>query len=128
MDDVIFAVQDAPKHQQRVFYGTVRSLKWLFPSLPGDSKDLVSVKTLLAGEGDWTCAKEVLGLTVDTKAGTVSLPKRKIWELLTFVDILETQCRMVQKDLKRLVEKLRYINLPVPGAVALLYHIQHALA
>ena len=43
-------------------------------SLPGELKDLVSVKKLLTGEGDWTCVKEVLGWILDTEAGTVTLP------------------------------------------------------
>ena len=74
MDDVISVVQGGPDRQHRVFDGTVRALKWLFPSLPGELKDSVSVKKLVAGEGDWTCVKEVLGLIPDTEAGTVTLP------------------------------------------------------
>ena len=54
-------VQGAPDCQHRVFDSTVRALKWLFPYLPGELKDLVSVKKLVVGEGDWTCVKEVLG-------------------------------------------------------------------
>ena len=41
--------------------------------LPGEAKDLVSVKKLLAGEGDWECVKEVLGWIIDTKAEMVAL-------------------------------------------------------
>ena len=66
MDDVISVVQGRLECQHRVFDGTVHSLKWLFPSLPGDSKDLVIVKKLLAGEGEWTCIKEVLGWKIYT--------------------------------------------------------------
>ena len=95
MDYVISAVQGAPDHQDQVFDGTVCSLKWLFPSLPGELKDLVSVKKLVAGEGDWTCVKEVLGWILDTEARTVTLPKRKLEELLTLVDIPATQHTMV---------------------------------
>ena len=61
-------------HQHRVFDGTVRALKWLFPSLPGGLKDLVSVKKLVAGEGDWTCVKEVLGWILNTESESVTLP------------------------------------------------------
>ena len=52
MDDVIPVVQGGPDRQHRVFDGTVRALKWLFPSLPGELKDLVSVKKVVAGEGE----------------------------------------------------------------------------
>ena len=71
-------VQGVSDRQQRVFDGTVRALKWLFPSIPGELKDSVSVKKLMAGEGDWTCVKEVLGYTLDTEAGTVTLLEQKI--------------------------------------------------
>ena len=54
MDDVISAVQGGLEHQRLVFGGSVYYLKWLFPLLPGDSKNLVSVKKFLSGQGDWT--------------------------------------------------------------------------
>ena len=97
MDDVISVVQGAQDRQHRVFDGTVRALKWLFPFLPGELKDSVSVKKLVAGEGDWTCVKEVLGWILDTEAGTVTLPERKLEELLTLVVIPPTQRRMGRK-------------------------------
>ena len=59
----------------------------------------MSVKNILAGEGGWTCVKEVLGWILDTEAGTVTLPEGELKELLTLVDIPATQCKMVQKDL-----------------------------
>ena len=59
--DIISAVQGRTKRQQRIFDGTVCALNELFPSLPGYSKDSASVKKILAGEGNWTCVKEVLG-------------------------------------------------------------------
>ena len=50
MDNVISEMQEGPDCQHRVFDGTVRALKWLFPPLPGDLKDLVSMKKIVAGE------------------------------------------------------------------------------
>ena len=52
MEDVITAVHEGPDRQHKVFDGTVRSLKWIFPSLPGKTKYSVSVKKLMAGEGN----------------------------------------------------------------------------
>ena len=57
MDDVISALQGDPDHQYQVFDRIFRSLKWLFPSLPGDIKDSVGMKNLLVGEGGCTCVK-----------------------------------------------------------------------
>ena len=74
--------------------------------LPGDLKYSVSVKNLLAGERGWTFVKEVLGLILDTEAGTVTLPERNIKELLTVVDIPVTQRRMGWKYLELLIGKL----------------------
>ena len=71
--------------------------------------------------------KEVLGWILNTEAVTVTLPERKLEELLTLVDIPATQRRMGRKDLERLVGKHRYMHLAVPGAVALLFHIQRTL-
>ena len=60
----------------------------MFPSLPGEAKDLVSAKKLIVGEGGWTCFKEVLGWIIDTEAGTVALPEHKLQELRYLLDIL----------------------------------------
>ena len=51
MDDVISEVQVGADRQHQVFSSTLCALKWLFPSFPGNLKDLVSVKNLIAGEG-----------------------------------------------------------------------------
>ena len=57
MDDVITAVQGGADRQREVFDGTFRALKCLFMSLPDETKDSVSIKKLMVGEGDWTCKK-----------------------------------------------------------------------
>ena len=98
------------------------------PIFTGRVQGLGERQKILVGEGDWTCVKEVLGWTVETEAKTVALPERKLWELLTLVDIPATQCHMGQKYLERLVGNRCSINLVVPGAVAHLHHIQRALA
>ena len=110
-----------------VFDITVQAVKCLSLSLPGETKDSVSVKKLMAGEGDWTCKKEVLGWLINTEAGTVALPEQKHLEFLQLLTILATQRRMVRKELESLVGKLCSMYLAVPRAVAHLYHIQRAL-
>ena len=88
---------------------------------------MVSVKKLVAGEGDWTCVKEVLGWILDIEAGSVTLPDKNLEEFLTLADIPVTHRRMGRKDLEHLVGKLRSMHLAVPGAVSHLFHIQRAL-
>ena len=72
MDDVISEMQGGPELQHRVFYGAVHALKWLLRTLPGDSKDLVSARKLLLGEGEWNCVKEFQGRTIYTETGRVA--------------------------------------------------------
>ena len=79
-------------------------------------------------EGDWTCVKEFLRCKIYKKAGTVSLPKRKLQELTQLLSILVTQLRIVCKELECLVGKHCYMHLVVPGAVSHLYHIHSALS
>ena len=62
------------------------------------------------------------------EAVTLALPESKLQELLTLLDTPETQRRIDRKELERLVGNLRSTQLAVPGVVAYLYHIQHALA
>ena len=88
----------------------------------------MSVKKLLAREGDWECIKEVLGWIINTEAGTVSLLEHKLEELWDLLNIPISQRRMGRKDLERFVGKLRSMKLAVSGAVAHLYHIQRAMS
>ena len=63
---------------------------------------------------------------VDTDLGTVALPERKIWELFTLLDILETHCCIGRKELEGLVENLCTIHLTVLVSVSHLYQIKRA--
>ena len=115
MDDVIGAVQEGAELQHRVFDSTVSALKCLFTSLPGEAKDSVSVKKLLAGEVDLVCVQDILRWIIDTVAGAVALPDLKLKELWALLDIPVSQRRMSRKDLELLVGKLRSIHLAVRG-------------
>ena len=78
-------------------------------------------------EGNWTCVKEVLGWTLGLKTGMVTLPERKLRDLIILVDILATQLRMDGKDLELLIRKLFSMHLMGTGAVDHLFHIQNSL-
>ena len=81
-----------------------------------------------AGEGNRTFVMEVLGWVIDTEAGTLALPDSKLQEMNQLFATLATQRCISQKELERLVENIRLMHLAVPGAVAHLCNIQHALA
>ena len=81
MDDLITGVQGVPERHCQVFDRTVRALEWIFPSFLGESKYPMTVKKLKAGEGNWTYVMEVLGWNIDTEAGMLALPERKIQKL-----------------------------------------------
>ena len=129
MDYVITAVQGGggQTNNANIFNGAVWALKWIFPTLPGETKDSVSVNNLMAGEGNWTRKKEVLEWRINMEAGMVALPDQKHLELLQLLAIADMQRWMGQMVLERLVGKLHSLHLAVPGAVAHLYHIQSAL-
>ena len=123
MDEIISVVQGGAEQQHQVFDSTFRSLNWIPPSLPVEANDLVAFNKLLAEELYWECVKEDLGWIINTKTGTFALPERKLQKLRDLLDIPISQRRMGKKDLERLVGKLRFMHLAVPGAVAHLYHI-----
>ena len=81
-------------------------LKWLFPLLQGEAKELVFVKKVLARDRYRAFVKEVLGWIVDTETGTVALPERKLQSLCYLLAIPTTQQRMGRKGLEHLVGKL----------------------
>ena len=118
MDDAIKAVQGVTERQRQIFNGTVRSLKWIFPSFPGKLKDSIIMKKPQTGEGNWTCVKEFMWWTIDMEAGTATLLERKSQEFLKLLAIPFTQLRIGRKELKRLVGKICSMHLSVPGAVA----------
>ena len=78
MDNLLSATQGYRTQQQHVSELTLRALKEIFPSLPKETKDSVSLKKALQGDGNWKTTKEILGWMVNTKDGTLRLsPKRK---------------------------------------------------
>ena len=61
MDNVISAEQRGPERQRRVFYGTVRTLKCLFPSLLVESKYPVGVKNSWNGRATGPASRQSRG-------------------------------------------------------------------
>ena len=72
MDDLLSATQGDRTQQQCVSELTLRALKEIFPSLPAETKDSVSLKKALQGVGNWKTTKEFLGWMVNTKDSTLN--------------------------------------------------------
>ena len=98
MDDLMSATQGYRTQQQRVSELTLRALKEIFPSLPMEAKDSVSIKKALQGDGDWMTTKEIMGWMVDTEEGTLRLPPKRKAELRTLIGIPPSQRRISTKS------------------------------
>ena len=117
MDDIITAVKSGAKQQHQVSDQTVQALKWIILSLTKITKASVSIKKLLAREGDWNRVKEVLGCTVNMESVKVALKERKLQELLTLLYLPDIQLGIVRNDLEYLIGKLIFMHLAVTGGV-----------
>ena len=77
MDDLLSATQGDRTQQQRVSELTLQAIKEIFSSLPNKTKDSVSLKKALQGDGDWKTTKEILGWMVSTEDGSLRLSPRR---------------------------------------------------
>ena len=127
MDDLMGATQGDPTQQRRATEIMLKAIKEVFPSVVGELKDSVSIKKALQGGGSWSWMKEILGWDIDTVAGTICLPPRRLAELKELLPIPPSQRRLAVDKLRKLIGKLRSMHLAVPGAIGHFYHLQKAL-
>ena len=64
-----------------------------------------------------------MGRNIEMEAGIVTLPERKLQEILTLADIPTVQRRLGRKYEESLVGKLHSMHLTVTGVMSHLYHI-----
>ena len=102
---------------------TIRALKEIFPYLPTEVKDSVSLKKSLQGDGDLSQVKEIIGWIISTQSGTLRLPPKQLAELNILLDIPPSQRCMSTKKLERLIGNLCSIHLAIPGSVGHFYHL-----
>ena len=127
MDNLNCVAQGDPSQQCQVTELVLRAIKTAHPSLPGELKDSVSIKKALAGDGNWSLIKEILGWVLNTTSGTLHLSDKRRRDLKKLLTIPHTQLRLSRKKLKRLIGKLRLIQLAVLGVIRHFYHLQMAL-
>ena len=61
----------------------ILALNDVYPSLSVESKDSVSLKKALAGDGDWDQIKEILGWIVNNRHSILNLSKKRMTDLNT---------------------------------------------
>ena len=61
MDDLDCLAQGSPDPQRRVTKMVLQGIKDIFPSLPFELKDSISLKKAQKGGGNWEVDKEILG-------------------------------------------------------------------
>ena len=123
MDDFMGMTQGGSAQQERVTELLLRAIKEIFPSVPDEFKDSISLKKALQGGGSWLPVKEILGWILDTHRGTLQLPEKHRLELTDLLQIPASQRRIPMDKLRRLIGKLRLLHLAVPSAIGHFYHI-----
>ena len=127
MDDLNCATQGDSDQQRRVTELTIRSLKEVYPSIPQETRDSVSLKKELTGDGDWELEKEILGWIINTADGTLRLSNKRLNDLHYLLDTPPTLRRIPRKRLDRLIGKLKSIHLVILSTIGHFYYIQQAL-
>ena len=59
----------------------LQGIKYIFPSLPFELKDSVSLKKAQKGDGNWAVEKEIMGWILNSEKGTFQLPSLRLEEL-----------------------------------------------
>ena len=100
-------------------------------STPGVSKEdrheAMSLKKMLQGDGSWETRKHLLGWIVDALCQTLELsPRRKLELTKIFASLCEAK-RVSHKRWERLLGKLRWLAVAIPGSQGLLGALQLAL-
>lgn len=127
VDDINCITQGDALQQQRVTELVLRTLKDVHPAVAGETKDSVSLKNALAGDGDWNQVKEIIGWIVDTRIFTLRLSQKRIDNLLLKLNIPSTQRKIRRKRLEVLIGKLISMHLAIPCAISHFYFLQQAL-
>ena len=90
MNDLNCLAQGIPDQQRRVTDMVLQGIKDIFPSLPANIKDSISLKNTQEGDGYWAVQKEILGWILNSEAGKFQLPSLRIKEFKALLDISPT--------------------------------------
>ena len=86
MDDIDCLTQGDQAQQHCLTEIVLHALKSMYPSIPREMKDSISLKKAAAGDRDWSVTKEILGWIINTSTGTLSLFPKHITNLNQLLD------------------------------------------
>ena len=89
--------------------------------------EAISLKKLLKGDGSWAIRKLVLGWIIDTLRQTLELPAHRKQTLADIFQRLAATHRVSAKEWQRILGKLRFVSVAVPGSAGLFCALQLAL-
>jgi hypothetical protein len=114
--------------RRRLFHCIDRVLRPLSSEDPDTWQEPISTKKLSKGDASWATRKVMLGWLVDTAAGTIELPPRRLSRLQDILSSLpRRKKRIVTKKWQQILGELRSMARAVPGLRGLFSLMQEAL-
>ena len=94
---------------------------------PQKRNEAISLKKLLKGDSSWSTRKVILGWLLDTIRQTIELPAHRKLELAQLFHELASKSRVTEKYWLKVLGKLRFISVAIPGSAGLFSALQLAL-
>ena len=94
---------------------------------PDKRREALSLKKMLQGDGCWSTRKVLLGWIVDTVRQTLELPPHRKQALNEIFAGLARKKRVSRKQWERILGKLRFVSVAIPGSASLFSAMQLAL-
>ena len=90
-------------------------------------REALSLKKMMQGDGCWSTRKVLLGWIVDTVRQTLELPPHRKQALNDIFSTLASKKRVSRKLWERILGKLRFVSVAIPGSASLFCAMQLAL-
>ena len=132
VDDFLGLAQGPPATRRRVKRALFHSLDRVFrPLSPTDHpsrQEPVSTKKLRKGDAAWATRKKMLGWTIDSVAGTITLTPRRRDRLNAILSDIEPSASSLPiKRWHKILGELRSMAIAIPGSRGLFSLLQEAL-
>lgn len=117
-------------HLTRLSRCLIHGIHAVFPPphiLGHNGEDPISQKKLLEGEGTWSFWKEILGWIFDGRAGTITLPQKKVKKIATQITKILKQQAVSLNKYQKLAGKLQHASFGLPGGPGLFSPIDVAM-